>query len=232
MNRRTMRERSRGRDSFTAHKERDVMRASRRAAWMCGLLLGSVALAGCGSGGGDCAPACGEKAACSPLGPNLTALAALQAGAMVAPNALSPMPKWVRFRDLSLPLRLRADDGLEAALLQLGTELVGVIAGVTDECAASGEVDQLWCCDELVTLNGRQRDVERAPFRVDDAWILVEKPPRAQHFIGSLCRALPGAIEGLISPTTTRRRRRRATETSFGDQFGTGCRQTSSRRAG
>lgn len=71
-------------------------------------------------------------------------------------------------RDCARSFRLGADDGLDAASFELGAKLVGVVPGVSDESTASCVVEELGRCDQFVALAGRQRDVERPTFRVDD----------------------------------------------------------------
>jgi hypothetical protein len=59
------------------------------------------------------------------------------------------------FGDCAFPLGLRADDGLDASRLELGAELVRVIAGVSDQRVTSGVVEEFWCCDQFVALARR-----------------------------------------------------------------------------
>ena len=50
----------------------------------------------------------------------------------------------------------------------LGSEVIGVVAGVTDERVALRVIEQLEGRNHFVALSRRQRDVERPRFRVDD----------------------------------------------------------------
>jgi hypothetical protein len=69
---------------------------------------------------------------------------------------------------IPLPRRVTADDGLLAASADFASESVGVLARVGDESLAVGVREKLVGGDHVVTVARCQRDVERAPFEVDD----------------------------------------------------------------
>lgn len=71
-------------------------------------------------------------------------------------------------RNRAFAFRLRADDGLDPARLQLGAERVRVIAGVSDQRVAASVVEELRRGDQFVSFAGSQRDVDRPAFGIDD----------------------------------------------------------------
>jgi hypothetical protein len=70
--------------------------------------------------------------------------------------------------ELAGPFGLRVDDGPHPAFAYGLAKAVRVVAGVADERLALRMGKQLVGGDHFVPLPRRERDVERAPFDVDD----------------------------------------------------------------
>ena len=73
------------------------------------------------------------------------------------------------------PLGLGVDDRLHSLGSNGLSERVRVVAGVADECLAASVREKLVGGDHLVPLAGRERDVDRPRFRVDDGVELGRK---------------------------------------------------------
>ena len=77
------------------------------------------------------------------------------------------------------------DDGFHPASEDSLQESVRIVAGITDEVSAASVREQLLGGYLFVALAGRQRDVDRARFRVDDGVELGRKTSsRAAQSIG------------------------------------------------
>jgi len=78
-------------------------------------------------------------------------------------------------RKRSLSLGLRVNDRLDLSVADLAPEIVGVVAGVTDERLTACVIKQPHGGDHLVALAWSQRDVDRSRLRVDDSVELGRK---------------------------------------------------------
>jgi len=83
-------------------------------------------------------------------------------------DEIAPCVKGSIARKSPSTLGLGIDHGLETTGADLGTKLVRVVAGVSDERGALRMIEQLRCGDQLVTLARRERDVDWPRFAVDE----------------------------------------------------------------
>jgi len=66
-------------------------------------------------------------------------------------------------------LRLGVNDGRHALGPNLSPEVIRVIPRVADEGLAAGVLEQLACCNHLVTLARSQRDVDRSASAINQS---------------------------------------------------------------